>query len=355
MIDLNFATAQKMQGAVFFQVETTSPVASNFDDPAAEYTAATNQAAVFELADRTQIELRGEDRAKFLHNFCTNDILKLAPGQGCEAFACNVKGRILAHLFVFAGTDSMSIETVAGAEESLLAHLDRYLITEDVQLAGRSAELGELLVSGPRATEMTSAALALDAAELTVLPRYGHVTKSWNNTELSLRRVDWLGPSGVLVSVDRAKLAELWSALVEAGIAPAGSETFHPLRIENRMPLYGVDLTDDNLAQEAARTELAISFKKGCYLGQEPIARIDALGHVNRELRGLRIESDTIPIHGAVVLSAEGQEIGNITSAAVSPVSKQAVALAFLKRGFLNAGTSVVVQSESKPLPAVVV
>src|SRR5215212_8473646 len=118
----------------------------------AEYEAARAGAAYFDLSDWTQIELRGDDRAKFLHNLCTNDIKGLAPGAGCEAFLLNVQGKILFHVLVFSEPEALLLFTVPGEAERLLAHLDRYLIREQVTLYDRAADWTSLLMSGPKAT-----------------------------------------------------------------------------------------------------------------------------------------------------------------------------------------------------------
>ena len=128
-------------------------------------------ARLFDLSDRTQIEITGRDRVKFLHSFCTNDIKKLQPGQGCEAFVTNVNGKVLGHIFVFAERDSLWFESVASSAATLLPHLDRYLITEDVRFADRSAEFAELLLVGPQSTELLERLGLIVAA----LPRYGHL------------------------------------------------------------------------------------------------------------------------------------------------------------------------------------
>jgi hypothetical protein len=129
------------------------------------------------------------------------------------------------------------------------------------------------------------------------------------------------------------------------GIVPAGAAVFEALRIEAGFPRYGVDITDDNIAQEAGRTRQAISFTKGCYLGQEPIARLDAMGHVNRELRGVRLADGPVPLPmSAVFDEGGGQQVGTITSAALSYADNKPVALAMLKTHATRPGTNVQVR-----------
>lgn len=342
---------QQSAEAVFDDSAAVAPRAVHFGNPRVEYEAATSAAALFDLSDRPQIEVTGGDRVKFLHNFCTNDIKKLQAGEGCEAFVTNVKGRILAHIFVFATDEALWIETAAGAEPALLAHLDRYLITEDVELHGRTAELGELFVSGKQASQLLNNN-GIDVAELGL---YGHASAKSAGISVVVRRVDLLGTPGYLLSIAKAQLAPLWKELYEAGAQPAGSAAFHALRIETGMPLYSVDLSEDNLAQEAARNSQAISFTKGCYLGQEPIARIDALGHVNRELRGLKLSSAKPPEPGAPVLAGDdSQEIGHVTSSALSYSDDRPVALALLRSNWTAPGTEVTVKCGDEAVRATV-
>ena len=336
MADATLRQVEEQSGAVFSDANSALP--AHFGDPAGEYHIARGAAALFDLNDRTQIEITGTDRATFLHNFCTNDIKRLRAGEGCEAFVTSVKGRVLAHIFVFAAPESLWIETVPGSGESLIAHLDRYLITEDVQLHDRTGAVGELFVSGPEAAGSLDR-LGMDVGELAP---FGHAPVTSLPHPLFVRRVDLLAQPGFLLSAPRVHLADLWSRLTAAGLRPAGHAAFEPLRIEAALPQYGVDITDDQLAQEVARIRQAISFTKGCYLGQEPIARIDALGHVNRELRGLECESGPVPAAGTPVLAADtGAEIGQVTSAAFSDGRQAPVALGYLRRQYTKPGTAV--------------
>lgn len=342
---------QRAAGGVFGADARDIPRVSHFGNPGAEYHAARGQAALFDLSGRAQVEMTGGDRQKLLNNFCTNAVIDLQPGQGCEAFLLNVKGRILGHAFIFAGPDALWLDTVAGQAEPLIAHLDRYVITEDVQFHDRTDEYGQLFLSGPQAAD----ALVQEDARTGTLEPYGHLATQVDGASVSVRRLDWLGSPGFQVIAPREPLSRVWQWARHGGIPPAGAAAWHALRIEAGFPLYGVDMSDENLAQEAARTEQAISFRKGCYLGQEPVARIDALGHVNRELRRLRLEGNTVPAAGAVVVGGDDRkEMGRVTSAALSYADGHPVALAYLRSGSTAAGTRVAVQVEGRDVPATV-
>lgn len=290
----------------------------------------------FPLDRRTQVELTGRDRAKFLHNFCTQEIKNLAAGQACEAFITNVKGRILGHIWVFATETSLWIDTVPDQAGVLLPHLDKYLITEEVEFHDRTETWTETFVSGPNAVAKLSE-VGINATSLSAMQ---HTADEWRERPLQLRRVDWFGGPGFLLNVPSDHAAALRTALDDAGVSCETPEEFEALRIRLGLPHYGIDLTDDNLAQEAARTRSAINFKKGCYLGQEPIARIDALGHVNRELRSLEIDSADVPPAGTPVFSdAEGKAAGTITSASHSETDGKTYALALLQSRFASPRT----------------
>lgn len=326
---------------------------ADFGDAADEYAAATEWAAVFDVSDRVQIEATGADRASFLHNFCTNDVKGLSAGRGCEAFVTSVKGRVLGHVFVWVGAESLFLNASPETEPGLLEHLGRYAALENVELQGRTDELAELYVTGPECLERLST-LSEAAAGLDVLT-HGAFEFPDDAGTVALRRSDWFNTPGASVVVPRERIAGVWKTLVDAGFSPAGNAAFETLRIEAGLPLYGVDVTDENLAQEVARTERAISFEKGCYLGQEPIARLDAMGHVNRELRNLRLETGPTPEPGSPVVSPEDEkEIGRITSAVASAKTNTPVALAYLRSKYVDAGTRLLVDAGGVRIPAVV-
>lgn len=295
---------------------------------------------------RTQIEVTGRDRVKFLHSFCTNDIKKLQPGQGCEAFVTNVNGKVLGHIFVFAERDSLWLDSVgSSASASLLPHFDKYVITEDIRFTDRSAEFAEFLLAGSSSPELLER-LGLSAASL---PRYGHLTHGSDALPLrSLRRVDWLDSPTWLLSIPVGQRDQVQAALTQAGVREADNGEVHALRVAAGFPIYGIDITEDNLAQEVGRTDLAVSFTKGCYLGQEPIARIDAMGHVNRQLCRLELLSGPLPDAGTPILDKpppDGRPIGTITSASWKwqGDDDKPLALAYLRSSFLKMGSRVFV------------
>lgn len=300
----------------------------------AQYQALTGAAAVVDFAERTQVELTGADRARFLNNLCTNDIRQLAMGAGREAFLTSVQGKTLAHVFVFACPDSLLIDTVGGQGEAIVAHLDHYLVSEKVTLADRSAQWAEMLVAGPKA----QAVLSPFADDVVPNELLSHAGAKIAGKACWLRRVEMTPGGGYLVSMRREDAPAIHAALVEAGALDCGDEAFEAARIEHGFPSFGRDITDKNLPQEVARDTSAISFVKGCYLGQETVARIDALGHVNKMLAGLRFAGSAVPARGTE-LSAGEQIVGQVTSATFSPRLGVPLALGYVRSASHAPGT----------------
>jgi folate-binding protein YgfZ len=300
---------------------------------AAQWRALAEGVGLVDFTRRTQVELKGEDRAAFLHNLSTNEIRRLAVGAGCEAFLTNLQGKVLGHVLVFCGKDSLVIETVPEQAPKIIAHLDRYLIREKVVLADRSDDWAELLVSGP-ASEKLLAGLIGEVPG----PRLTHREAAIGGRNVQVRRVDMAGPAGFLLSAERDSVAPIADALVAAGAVPCAQEAAEAARIEAGWPDYGRDITDENLPQEVARDDRAISFVKGCYLGQETVARIDALGHVNKTLVGVKFQAGPLPAAGAELTSGE-KAVGRTTSVAFSPRLGAPLALAYVRRGHNQAGT----------------
>jgi tRNA-modifying protein YgfZ len=302
------------------------------------------------LPGRSQIRLTGADRAKFLHNFCTNDIKKLKPGQGCEAFLTNIKGRILGHIFVFAGENDLLVDTIPGEDAKIRDHLDRFLITEDVQIEVVTGQFQFVYIFGEQAVLRIREAFDLDVSPLA---EYGQLEKPRSPAPMSpawIRRMDLTVQPGFEIAMSTS--AEPPPGMVFVHLNPQApqpvlvdEQSFAAFRIDVGFPHYGVDLTDEHLAQEAARTAKAISFTKGCYLGQEPIARIDALGHVNRELRVVAFDNaDALAAPSKVLDASTKAELGTLTSVGRVP-GRATVGLGMLRTS-AKPGTSIIASTE---------
>ncbi|MFP6668764.1 MAG: glycine cleavage T C-terminal barrel domain-containing protein [Pirellulales bacterium] len=299
------------------------------------------------------VEITGSDRSTFLHNMCTNDIGNLAPGGGCELFLANVKGKTLAYALALCRETSLVLVTAEGRAGEMIAHLDRYIIREDVQLHDRSEEWASLLLAGGESDKIVGEMLNVD-------PPGGwcrHETGTSEGRGVRVCAMDQYGAGGFLLTADVETMSALAGRIADRGVLGCGLAAAEVLRIESGLPMFGADITEENFPQEVGRDEFAVSFTKGCYLGQETVARIDALGHVNRLLCGLRFECDDPPLAGTAV-SAEGSEVGRVTSAVYSPRAGTPIALAYLKRGFTATGTQLQVKDAAAhvvelPMPVV--
>lgn len=304
-------------------------------DLSVEYQSLTTGAGLFAFRGRTLIELSGADAASFLQGFCTNEVKRLNPGQGCEAFITSVQGKVLGHVIISREADRIVLETVAGEAQRLIPHLDRYIIRKQVVLTDRSQEWSEILLGGA-----ASPALLIDHFQVTPpQSNWGSASASLGGHSIVVQRADPIlaGP-GFLLRAAAEDWAAVEQALLAAGAVRCSEATFDTVRIEAGWPLYGRDITDQNLPQEVDRDSQAISFTKGCYLGQETVARIDALGHVNRKLRSLKFSQKTAPMAGLPLLDGE-KPVGEITSATLSPKFSAPLALGYVRRGHNEPGT----------------
>ncbi|HEY2840397.1 MAG TPA: glycine cleavage T C-terminal barrel domain-containing protein [Pirellulales bacterium] len=350
MTDQDFQQALEENGAVFKTAASAGGpavfnngcllgdppnIVTSFGDSQAEYKALTEGAGLADFSRRTLIEITGDDRASFLHNLCTNQIRELRPGAGCEAFLTNVQGHVLALVNVLCHDDRFVLETVPDQEAKILAQLDRYLIREKVELLGRSDAWAELLLAGSEAGSLLTSLGCQPPSRL-----LDHVVAEIGAIAVDVCLVDITIGGGYLLRCERDRMAQLWMTLREAGARPCGAMAVEMARVEAGTPYYGPDISDKNLPQEIARDARAISFVKGCYLGQETVARIDALGHVNRTLVGVRFAGHTVPAPG-VEFSLDQKTIGQVTSAVFSPRLASPLALAYVRRGHNNVGTQL--------------
>jgi len=282
------------------QVQSLSPVTSgdeilSFGDIAAECAAgsaagggtntteATPRAVACVVPELIRLRFSGKDRASFLHNFCTNDIKGLPAGSACEAIFTNVKARVLGHGYILAAATTHELWMLPGDATALYEHLDRYISAEDVTIERVPADFTCLLLSGDVGEALAEWDLSLPEPDSKMLG-------SQLDTDVCMLQLNWQQPS-MLFGLSDAAVPRIWPTVV-AKLTPAGRETLEYLRIAETFPRVGVDLTSDNLAVEAGRLN-AISYVKGCYLGQEPIARIDAMGRVNRTLQTVVVGEET--------------------------------------------------------------
>jgi folate-binding protein YgfZ len=323
------------------------PVPLDYGDPAAEHEAVRERVGLIDRSERGKIEVAGKDRATFLHGLVSNDVKGLAPGQGCETALLDVHGKVTALLAIHCLPDRLVLETDRQLAEPLLAAIDRYLFAERAELEDVTPAWGILTVAGPAARKTVEQAVGATVPDLS---RWQHVVMPWEGMEIRVVRTDETGEEGYDLWASTDGLRRLWEGLRESGARPVGRAAWDVLRVEAGVVHYGVDVDAATLLLEAPLPD-SYSLNKGCYLGQEVIARITYRGHVNRKIVGFRFAGARVPPAGAPVL-VEGKEVGRITSAVLSPAAGIALALGFLRREHQEPGTRVEVQDGGEPLSA---
>jgi len=315
----------------------------HLDAPAAETEALLTGAAVHDLGWLRRIAVRGEDRFRWLSGMVTNAVETLPDNTGAYNLVLNAQGRIQGDGYVWRSGDNLELEITAEQYDPLMAHFDRFIIMDDVELVpliGQSA----LGLTGPLANQiLAKLGLPVLADSLTT------VEATLNETPLRLvRSHDALVPHYQLW-VATSRISALWQALVAAGATPVGSAALETLRIVEGTPAYGIDIQSRDLAQETAQTR-ALNFTKGCYLGQEIVERVRSRGQVHRHLRALELTQDSsseLPATGTELhLAASGTEakpVGALTSVA-------AVQLAGLQRIFAIGMIRAEAEVGNKPL-----
>jgi folate-binding protein YgfZ len=340
-------------GTVFVE-EAGWLVPAHFGDAAGEYAEAYDGCALFDVSPRGKVELSGPEASSFLHNLCTNHVNDLALGAGREFFLTTNKARVVAHGYVFHvrlhdDRPALWLDLPPGTSEKVIQHLDHFVISEQVEFADRTREFAQLRLAGPQAHATLERALVDDVPPLEELQ---HMIRTFGtNATCGIRRHDPLAVPGYDVVCLRARAEAVWQLLTRAGAKPAGREVHEVLRVEAGTPVYGSDIDENTFAPEAGRTPQAISYSKGCYLGQEPIVMARDRGQINRTLLGLKLSGGPAP-HGAP-LFREGKEIGRVTSSVRSP-RLGAIALAYVRRGNWEPGTPVEVEVEGGRQPATV-
>lgn len=306
-----------------------------------QYDALRSSGGMVALPDWSSVSLTGADRQQFLHNFCTNDIKWLLPGTNCEEYITNVKGKIVAHVLATCRDEELVLLGAPQQGQRLVEHLDRYIIREDVRLLDTTAERSYLLVAGDDTARARCDRIARIADNSQLIQSLANAPATIAGKPVQI--IDWplIGSEfKCLIELRFDDSPVIVNHLVKQGFVECGPQAWTAARIESGMPLFGMDFDEQNLPQEVGRDAQAISFTKGCYLGQETVARIDALGHVNQRLAGVWFFGEKVPAAGTALVLGDAS-VGRVTSAAFSPRLNAPLALAMVRREANAPGTSL--------------
>lgn len=287
-----------------------------------------------------KIKLTGKDNAAYLHNRLSNSIETLKPGQGCYATLLDYKGRMISDMHVYRQADYILVTTIPETCKELVANFQKFIFSEDVQVEDITESWGVISVHGPKSKTLLDRLITPPIGELSLLD---NVEKEFEGNKGVIIRTAWTGEEGYHLIYPNLTNQKLWQKLLETGkdlhAQPFSLPTFNILRLEAGIPLFGDDMNQDNIPLEA-NLKHAISYTKGCYPGQEVIAKITNLSHPWRILVGLEIQSDS-PIPSGNSIHLKGEEIGHVTSGAYSPTLNKMIGLGYVKWDYREPGTEV--------------
>ena len=364
-----------------FQSYGPLEIVSTFGEPPAEYAAVHKSCGLMDLPQRGILELTGKDRLDFLNRLLTQQLTDrqtkkgLVAGQGVYSFWLNTKGRIQANLNILERGDRTWLEMDRRLIESTRAALEKYLFTEQVKFSPGDSGWHELALHGPQAATVLAAASGSDVTALTAMQPMESKSLSVLGVEAVVWRDDTVGAPGYGIILPTVKAADVWQGLItqygpiprdDTGatlqpyqrrpMRPVGWAAFNAARIEAGRPLFGIDFDDTVLPAETGLLERAVSLTKGCYLGQEIVARMHARQQVARKIVGIRMKDDALPLAGTHIYDDQQNEIGGITSSTISPLlAGHAICLGIVKKPFFDLGTTLVIPAEGAMRPGTVV
>jgi folate-binding protein YgfZ len=358
-------------GARFAEL-SGAEIVSDYGDALAEHTALRETAGVIDLSFRSRICLTGADRVRFLHGQVTNDIKRLRAGEGCYAAITTAKGKMESDLNVYVLGDELLLDFEPGLTAKISQRLEKYIVADDVQVVDVVPHYGLLSVRGPKAGPVVEALQIFQ--ELPARP-----FQSAKISDATLGEIYLMNQPGIALSESGALLTtaghsatgfelfvpmdslgavadKLIMAAKAAGGRACGWNAFETARVEAGIPRFGADMDENNIPLECGIEARAVSYNKGCYIGQEVINRIHSIGHVNRELRGLRLADDLkqLPAKGDKLFHA-GKEVGQVTSAVGSAELRANIALGYVRRGANAPGIELVVRSAAEETKALIV
>ncbi|HEY1685863.1 MAG TPA: glycine cleavage T C-terminal barrel domain-containing protein [Tepidisphaeraceae bacterium] len=362
-----------------FQAYADIDIVTTFGHPQAEYSTVRTGTGLIDLPQRGLIEVTGKDRLLFLNNLLTNQTWDkekkagMPAGTGVYAFFLNNKGRIVCDVNVLELGDRCLLETDARLIPPFADALQKYIFAEQVKVTPRTEELHEIALHGPGAptllSELTGGSTSAcgeqgrtacgEQSRTVPLTNGASLQFQFDTTPIIAWRDDITGTPGfnLIIPADRALF--IWQSLLDKfakppehqpaklRLRPFGWAVFNTTRIEAGRPLFGIDFDDNILPAETGQMARAVSLTKGCYLGQEIVARMHARNQVARQIVGIRINEDALPLAGSPIMDAEGNTIGGITSSTVSPIlSNACIALGLVKKPFIPPETPVRVAAE---------
>lgn len=341
--------SQHLQLGATFEEVTGWDMPAHYGDVEAEHHAVRQSVGLADLSHRGKLRVIGDDRVKWLQSVISNDILPLQPGQGRYSSFLTHKGKMLTYFRVYVQTDAVMMEDVGEIGDATYQALRKFLLYGTKAKMENCAETwGLLLISGPKASAVVGAAFGVDVTDLKPVT---FITAQIGGQTALIMRTEETGEVDLEILLPVDGLPAAWHSLMQAGapygIKPIGSQAREALRIEAGIPKAGSELNEEIVPPEANLEGKAFSLTKGCYPGQEVVARMDTYGNVRRHMVGLILKNSTVPPKGSKLFSGD-REVGWVSSAIRSPQLKQVIALGFPLRDFSKPGTELTVEIEGK-------
>ena len=305
---------------------------ASYGDAASEHLACRESAIVVDLSHRGCLRFSGPDTGEFLHRMLSNRVKELKPGEGVYNTFLTRQGKFISDMYMYKGDTSILASVAPGMADTLAEEIDSFIIMDQVEVANETETSFCIGLFGPDAREIIAKSGMGDPSP----EEHGHTTSG----NVTIAREIWTGEDGYLLIGPRGEAESIWRTLLAAGAKPAGVTAFDSLTLEAGVPLFGKDMTSAVNPMQAGLEEKAVDFDKGCYIGQEVIAKIKYLGQINRGLVGLRVNGKITPEAGAAVYSDE-KSIGSITRSAWCPTVGAVLAFSYLPRAQMEPGSEV--------------
>jgi len=332
-------------------------VPASYGDVLFEYAAVRERGAgLIDLSCRGRLLVTGSEAVQFLNGLITNDMKTLAENHWMLAAFPNVQGRLLASVRVIharstqpGGANGFLIDTEPATYAQVLKTVQRFTLAGDFHITDLTEQTAMLSIQGTKAAETLQIVVG---GTMPDLDHYHVAQTSWSEKLLTIMRASHTAADGFDLFIEAGSAAELWEALLQAGARPVGFEALEILRIEAGQPRYAIDMDETHVVSETGLDD-AVSFTKGCYIGQEIIARIKYRGHVAKKLSGLILDRPARIERDAKIISTDGKEIGRVTSATLSPHLGSTIALGYVKYDYLAPGTDVTLGDDKLPASVV--
>lgn len=333
-------------GATFEEVSGWE-MPAHYGDVVAEHRAVRQAVGIADLSHRGKLRVSGEDRVKWLQSIISNDILPLRPGHGRYSSLLTHKGKMLTYFRLYMQSDAVTVEDVGEIGEATFQALRKFLLYgTKAKLENCTETWGLLLISGPKSAQVVQSAFGVDVTDLKPV---NFLTAQIGGHPALVLRTEETGEVDIEILLPTESLLMAWTSALEAGakfgIRAIGTQAREALRMEAGIPKAGPDLNEEIVPPEANLEGKAFSLSKGCYPGQEVVARMDTYGNVRRKLVGLVLQDPILPPHGSKLHSGD-REVGWISSAVHSPQLNKTIALGFPLRDFSNAGTELTVECD---------